>query len=105
MNRNTAGLTVVGAFVVGCVAAPLAQQLVVRPAGAAPEGVRKWQQYCASTLSQGGFGRTGDFTDIGDKLNEDLTNRGAEGWELVTVAVDRMGTPARYLYCFRRPVP
>jgi invasion protein IalB len=89
------------AFVLGCVAAPLAQQYVARPASAAPESARRWEQYCTSQRG----GMVSNFTDVNDKVNEDLKQRGLEGFELVSVSNDRGGSQLGFVYCFKRPLP
>jgi hypothetical protein len=88
------------AFVLGCFAAPAAQQLVARPVQAAPEGTRKWEQYC-SYFQQPASGISAH--EMADQLTPELKNRGLEGWELVTVTI-APGNFAGYAYCFKRPI-
>jgi hypothetical protein len=103
MKHNRIPFVVLLAFVLGCFAGPMANQFVVRPAQAAPEGVRKWEQYC-SYYATSGYITEGDLRS---NVNPDLKNRGLEGWELVSAgplgARSNMDTSG-ILYCFRRPI-
>lgn len=95
MNRATW----FAAFVLGCAAAPLAQQMVSRPARAA-DGTKKFDQWCSMrTLSYG------DDPEGLQKINDDLKARGLEGYELVTtVGSPTAGAAFRVYYCVKRPL-
>jgi hypothetical protein len=83
------------------VAAPLAEQYVARPAQAAPAGVTKWDQWCTSRSFP-----YGEFAEALTGLNADLKNRGAEGYEIVTMTeVPSNGGNLHMFYCVRRPIP
>jgi hypothetical protein len=93
------------AFVLGCVAAPVANQLAIRPAQAAPEGVRKWEQYCSYQRAQlVGWDKL--YGALTSTINADLKARGLEGWELAsTTPIAGGGTIDGLIYCMRRPIP
>jgi hypothetical protein len=98
---RTQSLALPFAFVLGCLAAPLAEQYVARPAQAAPEGVRKWDQWCTSRLFS-----FGDDPEALAELNQDLKSRGAEGYEVASnIGMPAVGGGFRMFYCLRRPIP
>lgn len=81
MRGFVVGLSVSGAFVVGCVAA----QFIVPPARAA--GVQKWDYFC--------------FDEEGAaEVTRKAKQAGTEGWEMV--AVDTGGNMDS-TWCFKRP--
>jgi hypothetical protein len=90
-------------FLLGCVAAPLVNRSLIRPASAASEGVRKWEQYCSFRQVAGGPTK---FDGINSQANEDLKARGLEGWELTsTMPLTLSGHTLGISYCFRRSIP
>ena len=102
MTRNQIALLLVFSFVLGCVVAPMANQFVVRPASAAPEGARKWEQYCSFQSVRHWPNKAEEYTD---PTNADLKQRGLEGWELTsTTAVIGNGYTMGLSYCFKRPI-
>ena len=64
MTRNQTLITICIAFVMGCIAGPMASQVVVRPARAEPNGARKWEQYCS-------FRKVGYWDDVINDTNQD----------------------------------
>jgi hypothetical protein len=99
MTRNQTLITICIAFVMGCIAGPMASQVVVRPARAEPNGARKWEQYCS-------FRKVGYWDDVINDTNQDLKARGLEGWELASTALlTEHGNAEGLSYCFRRPIP
>ena len=102
MTRNQTLIIIGIAFVIGCIAGPMANQVVVRPAQAAPEGARKWEQYCSFRKVDHG---PVPFDDINGNTNDDLKSRGLEGWELTSTApITANGYTNGLAYCFRRPI-
>jgi hypothetical protein len=103
MNRNQSVLTLCLAFVLGCVAMPITQKYVVRPANAAPEGVKKWEQYCTYKATNHW---PNEFGEYGNPANEDMKQRGLEGWELISTApiAVAQGRTVGLSYCFKRPI-
>jgi hypothetical protein len=88
------------AFVLGCAVAPVANQVAIRPAQAAPEGVRRWEQYCSFQHRQ-----SESIESLTTSVNADLKARGIEGWELASsVPYTWGGTIGGLIYCFRRPI-
>src|SRR5262249_29399815 len=93
------------AFVLGCVAAPVANQIAIRPAQAAPPGVGRWQQYCAYQELLNAS-KHEHFVEFAKDLSEDMKQRGLEGWELASTSpIARFhGGTEGFIYCFRRPI-
>lgn len=82
MNRT---LPLALALLIGCVAGTTASHYVSSPATAASPGATRWQQFCADNYS-----------------DQDLSNAGADGWELVSAT--SYGDYQNYRYCFKRPL-
>jgi hypothetical protein len=98
MTRNGTALGLGLAFVLGCFAAPMTQQFVVRPAQAAPEGVHKWEQYCSVSPGY-------SVQEATQNANQDLRNRGLEGWEITSTTSANNPNGFVLVTCFRRPLP
>jgi hypothetical protein len=97
MNGNRPALALGFAFVIGCVAGPMAQQAVAR-AYAQPGPTKRWEQFCSYRKSAYA---SNEATLIAD-ANADLKAKGAEGWELASGSFDNGNLVS---YCFKRPVP
>jgi hypothetical protein len=110
--RSVLGVSV--AFVVGCVVAPVMQRWVVQsawaqaPAAAAPAAAaapgpaRKWAQLC---IAVGGHTLV-RAEELATTLNPELKVRGAQGWELVSVATTAFsGGTLGAVACFNQPLP
>jgi hypothetical protein len=99
MRRSS--LLVALALVVGALAAPLGNRLLVHRAHAAPpEPQHKWEQQCTT------FSKRGEAAELLGTLNADLKAHGDQGWELVSSSMSRgSGLPVEILSCYRRPVP
>jgi hypothetical protein len=95
MTRIQIVLALSAAFVLGCVAAPVVSRALA-PAYAQPAAARKWQQFC--TFRRSSSAQTG--ADLIDPVNQDLKEKGDEGWEL-SGTVDNDGNIITY--CFKRP--
>jgi hypothetical protein len=107
-RRSVLGVSL--AFVLGCVAAPLVQQLVARPAHAQGSPTQKWEQFCEPLTTKGRYLVASDLTNV---VNPVLKEKGAAGWELVSVSLlnsgstDTVGGSAGTIgavYCFRKPL-
>jgi hypothetical protein len=104
MARNETVLALGLAFAVGCAVAPVAQQYLVRPAGAAPAGVKRWEQYCSWQNQSAQSTWTDTIDEVTKTVSNDLKNRGQEGWELVSLSPVGTGV-GTVIYCFKRPIP
>jgi hypothetical protein len=102
--RQTA-IGLVLAFFVGCLVAPMVNQLLIRRAQAAPDGLKKWEQSCTVFASGGYLTRSGP-EQLG-RANEEIKSRGLDGWELVSVSATTASGNADgivgIVYCFKRP--
>jgi hypothetical protein len=90
MTRNETVLSIGLAFAIGCAVAPVAQQYVVRPAGAAPAGVQRWEQYCSLFPSLDPV-QQARANEAMKKVDLELRNRGLEGWELTSTLTTQLG--------------
>ena len=92
MKRLILALTITVAFLVGCITATVATQLVVPPikAGTNP---KKWEYTCFKE----------PFTDA--KATSQANKHGSEGWELVSVTPVSGSISALMGWCYKRPLP
>jgi hypothetical protein len=91
MKQHLVGFAVGAAFVGGCVAA---QVVPLIPPARAGSNVQRWDHYCKSDRSLTGVDAA--------TLSQSAQSAGAEGWELVSVAVN--GSTSTVYTCFKRPV-
>jgi hypothetical protein len=86
-------------FGFGCVAAKIAEPLVIPPAFAGTDPP-KWEQYCVT------YERVPKYmvTDVdhGDGWNAVLKGHGQQGWEVVALVTSPQG--AIDAVCFKRPL-
>lgn len=95
MRRIVLALSLTVAFLVGCLTATVATQLVVPPikAGTNPQ---KWEYTCISNKQKG-------------NIIQNSNELGNQGWEMVAASgslENGSGLAKAYLlYCFKRPLP
>ncbi|QSQ23926.1 hypothetical protein JY651_02775 [Pyxidicoccus parkwayensis] len=89
MNRNT--LILLGVFALGCAAGMHADSRAQAQSFPTPTTVRKWQQFCEDRVAAGA------------DLNNFLSQKGAEGWELVSTT-EHQEVFKSLLVCMKRPV-
>jgi hypothetical protein len=93
MTRNQTTLALCFAFVLGCIAGPMASQTLA-PAHAQQSLAKKPEQFCSFRRSV--FGAK----SIIEETNKDLQEQSAAGWELVSASID--ASNGVFYYCFRR---
>jgi len=94
MTKTTMGLLFLSVFLIGCMTAFVAKELIIPPLHASNINAKKWDYFC--------FKEDGYNVQDEKKIEESLKKAGTEGWELVTGT--SRGSNQHVLYCFKRPL-
>jgi hypothetical protein len=105
MKRLCFAMALIIMFLVGCITAHVASELVIPPAKAGTNPT-KWEYVCHR--HEGG--------NLATKLTEASNQAGSQGWEMVSASygIGAMGDPAPLksekvvsgsIVCFKRPLP